>query len=140
AYAKANPGKVNYWLPGIASGPHFDMIQIERFTGIRMTGVPFSGGAGPGMTALVGGQVDIGLINLGGALAQIKGGKLNAFAVSTPARLAELPDVPSASEAGLGTLTSSWQAIFVPAATPPAVVQKLHIALNEALAKAEVKD
>ncbi|RZL91927.1 MAG: tripartite tricarboxylate transporter substrate binding protein [Variovorax sp.] len=140
AYAKGNPGKVNYWLPGIASGPHFDMVQLERFTGIRMTGVPFSGGAGPGMAALVGGQVDIGLINLGGALAQVKGGKLNALAVSTPARLPELPDVPTASEAGLGSLTSSWQGMFVPAATPAAVVGKLHLALNEALAKPEVKD
>ena len=140
AYAKANPGKVNYWLPGVASGPHFDMVQLEKFAGIKMTAVPFSGGAGPGMTALIGGQVDIGLINMGGALPQVKGGKLKALAVSTPSRLPELPDVPTAAEAGLGSLSSSWQGMFVPAATPKPVVQKLHAAMNEALARPEVKE
>jgi tripartite-type tricarboxylate transporter receptor subunit TctC len=139
-YAKANPGKINYWLPGVASGPHFDMVQLEKHLGIKMTAVPFSGGAGPGMAALIGGQVDIGLINLGGALAQVKGGKLKALAVSTPQRLPELPDVPTATEAGLGALSSSWQALFVPAATPKPVVQKLHAAMNEALAKPELKE
>ena len=99
-YAKANPGKINYWLPGVASGPHFDMVQLEKHLIMKMTAVPFSGGAGPGMTALIGGQVDIGLINLGGALPQIKGGKLKALAVSTQQRLPEFPDVPTAAEAG----------------------------------------
>jgi len=140
AYARANPGKINYWLPGIASGPHFDMVQLEKLLGVRMTGVPYSGGAGPGLTALIGGQVDIGLINLGGALAQVKAGKLKALAVSTPQRLPELPDVPTAAEGGLGSLSSSWQALFVPSATPRPVVLKLHAAMNEALAQPEVKD
>jgi tripartite-type tricarboxylate transporter receptor subunit TctC len=140
AYGKANPGKINYWLPGVASGPHFDMVQLEKTTGITMTAIPFSGGAGPGLNALIGGQVDIGLINLGGALAQVRGGKLKALAVSTPSRLPELPDVPTAAEAGLGTLTSSWQGLFVPAATPRPVLLKLHAALNEALARPDVKE
>lgn len=139
-YAKANPGKINYWLPGVASGPHFDMVQLEKHLNMKMTAVPFSGGAGPGMTALIGGQVDIGLINLGGALPQIKGGKLKALAVSTQQRLPEFPDVPTAAEAGLGALTSSWQALFVPSSTPKPVVAKLHAAINEALGKLEVKE
>lgn len=140
AYAKANPGRINYWLPGVASGPHFDMVQMERHLGISMTGVPFSGGAGPGMTALIGGQVDIGLINMGGALAQVRGGKLKALVVSTPQRLAALPDVPTAAEAGLGALSSSWQALFAPSATPKPVLQKLNAAMAEALGKPDVKD
>ncbi len=140
AHARANPGKINYWLPGVASGPHFDMVQLEKHAGIKMTAVPYSGGAGPGMTALIGGQVDIGLINLGGALPQVKAGKLKAIAVSTQQRLSDLPDVPTAAEAGLGSLSSSWQALFVPSATPKPVVQKLHAALNDALGNPEVKD
>lgn len=140
AHAKANPGQINYWLPGVASGPHFDMVLLEKHLGIKMTAVPFSGGAAPGMAALVGGQVDIGLLNLGGALPLVKGGKLRALAVSTPQRLAELPDVPTATEAGLGNLTSAWQAMFVPAATPKPVVDKLHAALNEALSRPDVKE
>jgi len=140
AYAKANPGKINYWLPGVASGPHFDMLQIEKHAGIKMTGIPFSGGAGPGLTALVGGQVDIGLINLGGAVAQVRNGKLKALAVSTAERVPELPDVPTAAEAGLGSLNGSWQALFVPTATPKPVLTKLHAALNTALATPEVKE
>lgn len=139
-YARANPGKINYWLPGVASGPHFDMVLLEKHAGIRMTAVPFSGGAGPGLTALIGGQVDIGLINLGGALAQVRGGKLKALAVSTPARLPELPDVPTAAEAGMGGLSNAWQGFFVPAATPRPALMRLHAALNEALGRAEVKE
>lgn len=140
AYARLNPGKVNYWLPGIASGPHFDMLQLEKASGIKMTGVPFSGGAGPGMTALIGGQVDIGLVNLGSALPQIKAGKLKALAVSTPSRLPDLPDTPTASETGMGSLTSSWHALFVPAATPKHIVQKLHAVVIEVMALPNVKD
>jgi len=83
-----------------------------------MLAVPFSGGAGPGFAALIGGQVDLGLVNLGGALPLVTSGKLRAYAVSTPQRLPELPDVPTAAEAGLGNLTSSWQALFVPSGTP----------------------
>ncbi len=140
AYGKANPEKINYWLPGIASGPHFDMVQLEKFAGIRMTAVPFSGGAGPGMTALIGGQVDLGLVNLGGALPQIRAGKLKGLAVSAASRLAELPEVPTAAEAGLGALSSSWQALFAPSGTPAPIVSRLHAAVNEALARPEVKD
>ena len=140
ASAKANPGRINYWLPGVASGPHFDMVLLEKHLGTTMTAVPFSGGAGPGMTALIGGQVDIGLINLGGALPLVRGGKLKALAVSTPQRLPELPDVPTAAEAGLGSLSSSWQALFVPSATPKPVLLKLHAAMNEALARPEVRE
>jgi tripartite-type tricarboxylate transporter receptor subunit TctC len=139
-YAKANPEKINYWLPGVASGPHFDMVGIEKFAGIKMTAVPFSGGAGPGLTALIGGQVDIGLINLGGALAQVKAGKLKALAVSTPQRLPELPDTPTAAEAGLGSLSNAWQGLFAPAATPRPVLMRLHAAMNEALGRPEVKE
>lgn len=140
SYAKANPGKVNYWLPSVASGPHFDFVTMEKSLGITMTGIPFSGGAGPGLTALVSGQVDVGLINVGGALGQVKAGRMRALAVSTPQRLAELPDTPTAAEAGLGTLSSSWQALFIPSATPKQVVLKLHAAMNEALTKSEVRD
>ena len=140
SYAKANPGKINYWLPGVASGPHFDMVLLERHLGTTMTSVPYSGGAGPGLTALIAGQVDIGWLSLVGALPQVKSGKLKALAVSHPSRLPELPDVPTAAEAGLGSLTSSWQALFVPSATPKPVLLKLHAALNQALASAEVKD
>ena len=140
AHAKAQPEKVTYWLPGVASGPHFDMVELERFAGIKMLAVPFSGGAGPGIAALIGGQVDLGLINLGGALPLVSSGRLRAYAVSTPQRLVELPEVPTAAEAGLGQLTSSWQALFVPAGTSAPVIQKLHKALNDALKREDVKD
>lgn len=141
AYAKAQPAdKVSYWLPGVASGPHFDMVELERFAGIKMLAVPFSGGAGPGIAALLGGQVDLGLINLGGALPLITSGKLRAYAVSTPQRLPELPDVPTAAEAGFGQLSSSWQALFVPTGTPAPVIKTLHKALNDALKREDIKD
>jgi tripartite-type tricarboxylate transporter receptor subunit TctC len=116
------------------------MVQLEKFLGIRMTAIPFSGGAGPGIAALVGGQVDIGLINVGGATPLVKSGRLKALAVSTTSRLTDLPDVPTAAEAGFGSLTSSWQVIFVPSSTPKPVIQKIHTALNEALSRSDVKE
>ena len=84
AFSKANPERVTYWLPGVASGPHFDMVELERFAGIKMLAVPFSGGAGPGFAALISGQVDLGLVNLGGALPLVTSGRLRAYSVSTP--------------------------------------------------------
>lgn len=139
-FSKANPERVTYWLPGVASGPHFDMVELERFAGIKLLAVPFSGGAGPGFAALIGGQIDLGLVNLGGALPLVTSGKLRAYAVSTSHRLPELPDVPTAAEAGLGNLTSSWQALFVPSGTPAQIVRKLHKSLNDALKRDEVKE
>lgn len=139
-YARTNPGKINYWLPGIASGPHFDMVQLEKTAGIKMVAVPYSGGAGPGLAALIGGQVDIGLINLGGALAQIRADKLRGLAVSTSQRLQELPNVMTAEEAGMGSLTSSWQALFAPQGIPRPALMQLHQSLNEALNRTEVKE
>ncbi|MGE4336105.1 MAG: Bug family tripartite tricarboxylate transporter substrate binding protein [Pigmentiphaga sp.] len=140
AYGKANPGKINYWLPGVASGPHFDMIQLERSNDIQMTSIPYSGGAGPGITALIAGEVHIGLLNIGSAVSQIQGGKLKAIAVSGDEPLSELPGVPTAAQAGLGSLSSAWQGLFVPTATPQPVVDELHQALNAALAKPEVRE
>ncbi len=84
--------------------------------------------------------MDIGLIDLGGVLPQIKGGKLRALAVSTPSRLPELPESPTAAKAGVGALTSARQGLFVPAATPKPVLHRLHAALNAALAEPEVRE
>lgn len=140
AYAKVNPGKINYWLPGVGSGPHFDMVRLEKAAGIQMTAVPYSGGAGPGLTALLAGQIDIGEMNLVSVAPHIRSGKLKALGVSTPQRASELPDVPTAAEAGLPeVLTTSWQGLFVPSATPKPIIQKLHAALAEALADPEIK-
>lgn len=115
------------------------MLQLEKAAGIQMTGVPYSGGAGPGITALLEGQIDIGELNLSSALSHIKSGKLNALIVSTPERLPELPNVPTAAESGIpAVLTTSWQGLFVPSATPKPIVKKLHAALGKALSDPEV--
>lgn len=139
AYARGNPGKLNYFLPAIASGPHFDMLLLEKHLGLQMTAIPFSGGVGPALAALFGGQVDLGLINVTGAIPHINAGKLSALVVSSQRRLAELPDVPTAAEAGFGQLSSAWQGLFVPAATPKPVIEALHAALNQALSTPAVQ-
>lgn len=138
-FARTNPGKVNYYLPGVGSAPHYELLKIEREAGIRMTGIPFSGGAGPGMTALLSGQVDIGLITLGAALPHLEAKKLKGLALTGSKRLADLPEVPTFLEVGLGSVSSSWQGLFVPAATPRPVVQKLYETIAAALARPDVK-
>jgi tripartite-type tricarboxylate transporter receptor subunit TctC len=139
-WAKQNDGKVNFASGGNGSITHLNGELLNELAGIRMTHVPYKGSA-PAVTDLISGQTHL-LIDVGSVLKpQITGGRLKALAVTSPSRDPDLPDVPTAGEAGFAALeTSGWQGLIGPAGLPREVVQKLHAALRAALAKPEVRE
>ena len=129
AYAKANPGKLNFASSGSGTSIHLSGELFKVMAGVQMTHVPYKGSA-PALQDLLGGQVQLMFDNLPPSLPQIKAGKLRALAVTSATRAPALPDVPTVAEAGLpGFEASSWFGVLAPAGTPPAIVAKLHGAL-----------
>jgi tripartite-type tricarboxylate transporter receptor subunit TctC len=139
AYAKANPGKLNFSSPGEGSGAHLagELLNIEA--DIRTTHVPYKGMA-PAVTDLLGGQVQMMFAGISTVIAHIKSGKLVPIAIATPQRSAQLPDVPTVAESGLAAFdVTSWYGIVVPAGTRPEIVQKLYADIAEALRSEDVR-
>ena len=139
AYAKANPGKVNYASPGSGSQNRLETEHLRKIAGLDMVHVPYKGGAGPAVAALVAGETHIMFVTASSAMPMVKSGRLKVLAVTAPKRIAPLPDVPTMQEAGYsGFDTGSWQGIFVPAGTPPEVIQRLFVALRETMKSPDV--
>src|SRR5215471_17908441 len=124
-WAKRNPGKINYASAGIGTYPHLDMLRFAKAAGIELTHVPYKGGAAQMLPALMTGEVQLSFINLASTIEQIKAGKIKPIATTMPARLPELPNVPTMAEQGFpGIGTNAWQALFAPAATPKPILDK----------------
>jgi tripartite-type tricarboxylate transporter receptor subunit TctC len=140
ALAKARPAELTYATFGVASSPHFAAALLEQRAGIRLTHVPYNGAA-PAQTAIAGGQVDMGFMSALSAMPLMQSGRLRALAVTSEKRLAQLPDVPTMTEAGFPAFeVSSWQGLLAPAATPPAIVAKLQREIARILALPEVRE
>ena len=139
AYAKANPGKLNFAISGAGSGPHFGAEMFMRSAGLDIP-VIFYKGSGPVLTDLLGGQVQITMDAASVTITQIKAGKLKAIAVTGKTRLASLPEVPTFEQAGFSVDAGGFQGVLAPAGTPPEAVAKLSQALNAALAQADTKE
>ena len=124
---KKKPATYNYGSSGNYGTMHVPMEMFKASAGFRMTHIPYTG-AGPAILALLGGQVDAVASGPSTVVQQIRAGKLRALAHWGDKPLAALPGVPSLKETGFGATFSQWSALFVPAATPPDVVQKLRAA------------
>ncbi|GFN26296.1 exported protein [Achromobacter denitrificans] len=132
-YAKLNPGQLNFSSAGNGTPGHLGMELFKMMTGVDMVHVPFQGG-NPALVALTGGQVQLLADNISSALPQIKAGKARAIAVTSAHRSQALPDVPTIAEQGVtGFESGSWFALFAPAGTPPAVIDKLNAEVALAL-------
>ena len=140
AYAKANPGKINYASQGIGTTSHLTAALFEKVTGTKMVHVPFKGTA-PALNALIGSHVDMIFMELASAIKLHRAGKARILAVATNARIADLPDIPTLNEAGVkGFESGTWNAIAAPPKTPPAIVAKLNTAVNEVLKEKDVQE
>ena len=140
AYAKSNPGKLNFGSGGPGTTPHLAGEMLKMMAGVRMTHVPYKGG-GPALTDLVGGQIQLMLENIPSTLPHAKSGRLRALAVSGLKRSPLVPDLPTLDEAGLkGYEIVGWNGLFVPAGTPRSVVTLLYRETAKALAQSDVKE
>lgn len=138
AQLKAKPDKYTYASAGNGTAPHYAAELFKLNAGVVMLGVPYKGSA-PAVSDTIGGQTQFMFPSLFTALPHVKSGKLRALAVAGPKRAAELPNVPTLKEAGVeGVDVTQWYAIFAPAKTPRAVVEKLNKALNEVLSDKEI--
>ncbi|MFV0681065.1 Bug family tripartite tricarboxylate transporter substrate binding protein [Ottowia sp.] len=138
AYAKKNPGKLNYGSGGNGSAGHLAGEMFKQGAGIFAVHIPFSGG-NPAQLALLAGQVDFNIDNLATASANIKAGKIKALAVTTAQRSTLLPGVPALSETIKGFEIDTWWGLVAPAATPPDTLAQLSSAFSNALRSPETQ-
>jgi tripartite-type tricarboxylate transporter receptor subunit TctC len=139
AYAKANPGKLNYASQGNGSLAHVGTELFAITTGTDMIHVPYKG-SGPAIQDVLGGQVQVFVTTPPSVMQHVQAGKLKAYAVTGKTRHPGVPTVPTAAEAGLpGFELEAWVGLFAPAGTPPAVVQQLSSQVKAALATPEAK-
>ena len=140
AVAKARSGQLAFASSGNGSGPHLGMELFMSVAGIKMVHVPYKG-AGQAMTDLVSGQVQVFLNNFLAGMPMIKAGKLRALAVTSGKRAAVAPELPTVGEAGLpGYVVTGWYGLYVPAATPAAILNALNSAAVRALRSKEVNE
>jgi tripartite-type tricarboxylate transporter receptor subunit TctC len=139
AYAKANPGKVNMATAGIGSTPHIFGELFKKMAGVNLLPVHYRGG-GPALTDLLAGQVQVMFDPVGEAIGYIKAGKLRALAVTSAARLAVLPDVPTVGEFVAGYEASGWSGMGAPKNTPAEIIDTLNKEINAGLAEPKMKE
>ena len=139
AYAKANPGKINYASQGIGTTSHLTAALFEQVTGTKLVHVPYKGTA-PALNDLIAGHVDMIFMELASAIKLHQAGRARILAVATAARIASLPDIPTLNEVGAKDFESyAWNAITAPPETPHAIVAKLNKAINDVLQDSELK-
>jgi tripartite-type tricarboxylate transporter receptor subunit TctC len=139
AYAKANPGKLNYGSPGSGSLDRLEMEVLRKLENLDMVHVPYKGGAGPAVAGLMGGETHLMFATAASAMPGVKSGRLKVLAVTGSKRLEQLPAAATVGELGFPDLTaSSWQGFFVPTGTPKEVVERLHAVATQVMATPEV--
>jgi tripartite-type tricarboxylate transporter receptor subunit TctC len=133
AYAKANPGKINFGSAGAGGITHLACELLKSEAKIDVVHVPYKGAA-PAVADLLGGQVQMGIFDVPVVLPHINSGKFRALAVTSAKRAPSLPGVPTTAEAGYpGVISDNWYGLVAPAGTPPAVLKRIHEASIAAL-------
>src|SRR6516162_373763 len=138
AYAKANPGKINWATSGNGTSVHLSGELFKMMTGVELTNIPYKGSA-PALTDLIAGTVQLIFDNMPPSLPHIRAGKLRALAVTTATRSEALPDVPTVAETVPGYEASAFYGMSVPKGTPPEIIDKLNKEINAGLADPKVK-
>jgi tripartite-type tricarboxylate transporter receptor subunit TctC len=138
AYAKANPGKINWATSGNGTSVHLSGELFKMMTGVELTNIPYKGSA-PALTDLIAGTVQVIFDNMPPSLPHIRAGKLRALAVTTATRSDALPEVPTVAETVPGYEASAFYGMSAPKGTPPEIVDKLNQEINAGLADPKVK-
>lgn len=140
AYAKAHPGKVSFASPGFSTQPHLLGEMLKLNTGIDMVHVPYKGSA-PALADLMAGEVQVYFDTVSFLLPHVASGKVRVLAVADESRLAQLPDTPTTIEAGFPKMQASyWVGVLAPAGTPPAIIERLNVAINEVVRSKAMED
>jgi tripartite-type tricarboxylate transporter receptor subunit TctC len=139
ALARAHPDKLTYGSAGVGSSVQMFAVLLEMRTGIRLRHVPYKGSA-PALADLMGGHIDMLMDSVPTSLPQIEAGKTRALAVTSGVRNKRLPNVPTMMEAGIPDYdTAAWGSLMAPAGTPPDIVKRLSLAVQEAYKKPQVQ-
>jgi tripartite-type tricarboxylate transporter receptor subunit TctC len=138
AYAKANPGKINFASGGIGNTQHLSGELFKRMAGVDMTHVPYRG-SGPAVADLIAGQVQVMFDAVPSSIEYIKAGKLRALGVTSTTRLDVLPNLPTVSDTILGFETEAWIGIAAPKRTPMEIILRLNRETNAGLTDPKLK-
>jgi tripartite-type tricarboxylate transporter receptor subunit TctC len=139
AYAKANPGKLKYGTPGVASPHHLSGEMLALTAGIDIAHVPYRGG-GPAANDLLGGHIPMAFLSLSSAVPQLSTGKIRLVALVEKSRYAAMPDVPTIGETVPGFAMSSWLGVFAPAGTPARLIARLNETVDKIFGDPPVKE
>jgi tripartite-type tricarboxylate transporter receptor subunit TctC len=138
AYAKQNPGKLNYASTGAGVAAHLSAELFKAMAGVDMVHVPYKG-AQPALTDVISGQCQVMFATSASVIPYIKAGRLRALAVTTAQRSPNMPELPTVAEAGVpGFESITWHGVVVPSQTPMATVERLNRAINAALAQRDL--
>ncbi|HYG41295.1 MAG TPA: tripartite tricarboxylate transporter substrate binding protein [Bordetella sp.] len=139
AYARANPGKLRYGMPGLGTTPHLSGVMLSSMADIKMLEVPYKSSTQM-TTDLIAGHIDLMFLNPAAVLPHVKSGALRAIAITSKTRQPYAPELPTMIEAGVPDYeVSSWYGVFAPAGTPPAVIAKLNADLLKVMAMPDVR-
>ncbi len=136
--AKKADGKMNYGSAGSGSSHHLAGELFNSLAGVKISHIPYKG-AGPALTDLMGGQIDVMFDGMGSSAGHIKGGRIKAIAVASDKRAPGFPNIPTAAESGLNYKVATWYGLFAPKGTPPDVIAKLQAELKKAYNSEELK-
>lgn len=140
AYAKAHPGKLSYGSSGVGGISHLATEEFVYSAGVKMVHIPYKG-TGPANTALIGGEIQVNVGDIGAVVSMIRAGRVKALAIGSKTRSKLLPDVPTAAEAGYPDAKFGiWYGMLAPRGTPEAIVAKLNREINAILATPEVNE
>lgn len=140
-HVKRTGAKLNYGSAGIGSYPHLDGVRFLKAAGIDMTHVPYKGGAGQMIPAIMGNEVQFMFINLASSLPNIRAGRIKPLATSWPTRRPELPDVQTVAEAGFpGIGTNAWNGLFAPASVPKPLLDQIHATVVKIMESPEMRE
>jgi tripartite-type tricarboxylate transporter receptor subunit TctC len=138
AYAKANPGKINFASGGNGTPPHVSGELFKMMTGVNLVHVPYRGGA-PALTDLLGGQVQVMFVAISASIEYVRAGNLRPLAVTTASRSDALPDIPTVGDFIPGYEASTWCGIGAPKGTPAEIIDKLNKEINAGLVDPKVR-